>query len=643
MRYRPEVDGLRAIAVLAVIVFHVDSNLLPGGYLGVDVFFVISGYLITKIAIQDMDARSFSLLDFYERRARRIAPALFLVLGATAPMVMWVMWSGDQSKYGWSLASAATFTSNFFFLHQANYFASAAELQPLLHTWSLAVEGQFYLLYPLVIYLIYRVNRALLPIAVIATALLSLLAAHWAAQQFPALAFFSLPTRAWEFLMGGCLALWAQPSQHRLNVIGSDCLVGSGLLIIIGSMLWFDGRAHHPGVVTVVPVVGALLVIAATQPRARLTQFLSSEPLVGIGLISYSLYLWHYPILALLRYRFGIDLPAIAVVVAISLTVILSWLSWRFVEKPARSNKGFVTQRTFASTAGVTLLFLVAAGIATSTPGLLGGSEDEEERLNAVVEDYKGRVEVKNPSRLPQRCFLSPDEGVEEFDEQACLSVDASVFIWGDSHARALSRGFVDNQLSLSMASASGCPPLLNVVIAQRPKCKTTNDHMLTRIGENPPKVLILHANWALYQADEWETFTKQAQFLEALDQSLTLLRQAAPETYLLVIGLVPQWHPSLPAKMEATEIKLDQRAYAYSDEIPELRMLNARMRAFLSQAYPSVGWYDPIESFCSASNCLATVETRPGEFEPFAWDYSHLTDGGASVVVSQLLPRLTP
>lgn len=371
MRYRPEIDGLRALAVVPVILFHAGFELFSGGYVGVDIFFVISGYLITTLLIADLDRGSFSLVDFYQRRARRILPALFLVILCCLP-VAWVMLTPQAMEdFARSLVAAATFTSNILFWQQNGYFDSAAELKPLLHLWSLAVEEQYYILYPLLLMLIWRAGRWPLLVVLGVLAAASLAMASWGAYHSPKAAFYLLPTRGWELLLGAFCAFYlhrqvpARQSWHGLAGI-------LGIAMILLSVFLYDASTPTPGLSILLPTLGAALIILFTRQGSVAGALLSHRAMVGIGLISYSAYLWHQPLLAFAKIQLGsVHLPMPYAAVLIVATFVLAVLSWRLVEQPFRNKRRFTTPRIlWQSSLG--LMVLVAVGsVALASQGNL--------------------------------------------------------------------------------------------------------------------------------------------------------------------------------------------------------------------------------------------------------------------------------
>ena len=368
-RYWPEIDGLRAIAVLAVLLFHFDRRLLPGGFVGVDVFFVISGYLIAGILLTDLNRGTFSLGKFYQRRIARIAPAFFVVLGMTLAGAGLVYAAQDRSSVGADAAAAALSVINFKLLSQGGYFAASPDAQPLLHYWSLAVEEQFYLVFPVALYAVMRFfKRPLTLIGVAAAASLGLsLILTWKA---PTFAFYLLPPRAWELLAGAALALWrvqgGKVPAHRSTAMG-----WAGIALILLSLAVAREGRWFPGLMAILPVAGTGLVLAALigMPGRRMP-ILSHPVTVFIGTISYSLYLWHWPIFSLVDYRFFAAGPVERGLLKIGLTLAGTLATFFLVERPGRAWLN-APRRRWTAFAG----FAAAVG-ATMAVGLYVRSEN---------------------------------------------------------------------------------------------------------------------------------------------------------------------------------------------------------------------------------------------------------------------------
>lgn len=383
MKYRREIDGLRALAVLPVILFHAGFEILGGGFVGVDVFFVISGYLITSIILTEKGAGTFSLVTFYERRARRILPALFLVLAVTAPFAWYWLLPADLMAYAKSLAAVPIFSSNILFWRESGYFDSAAELKPLLHTWSLAVEEQYYLLFPLFILVMWRFGRKWLVPSLILVAALSLIMAQRRAVVNPAFAFFLLPTRGWELLIGSFIAFHASKVQNRVEPdrVIANVAAAAGMSMLVFAVFVFDKRTPFPGIYALVPTVGTALLILFATPQTAIGRFLGSRMLVGVGLISYSAYLWHQPLLSLARHR-SLDEPSAVVLLSLCVaTLLLAYLTWRFVEQPFRNSEAIGRNKIIGFALGGSVV-LIVAGFALYESGREGNRHLVKESPN---------------------------------------------------------------------------------------------------------------------------------------------------------------------------------------------------------------------------------------------------------------------
>ncbi|HEY5950151.1 MAG TPA: acyltransferase family protein [Kofleriaceae bacterium] len=372
MQYRREVDGLRAVAVLAVILFHAGLKTFSGGFVGVDVFFVISGYLITTIIVADRERGSFSLLRFYERRARRILPALFVVMAVCIPVAWLLLLPQDLKLFGRSVTAVSMFASNVLFWLESGYFDVDAGLKPLLHTWSLGVEEQFYVVFPLLVILVWRLGKRWLTAVLVIIACVSLTAAHHGATTHAAATFFLLPTRGWELLIGAVLSLYVSargmPSR-RQEVANAASVVG--LLAIVYSVVRFDAATPFPSLYALVPTLGAALILLFATPDTLVGRVLASKPLVGVGLISYSAYLWHQPLVVFARHVVigGTSQP---VQTALSLSALpLAYVTWRFVEQPFRKSGRFGRNTIFALAIAGSMAFF-AIGIVTMRAGARG-------------------------------------------------------------------------------------------------------------------------------------------------------------------------------------------------------------------------------------------------------------------------------
>jgi peptidoglycan/LPS O-acetylase OafA/YrhL len=362
VEYRREIDGLRAVAVLPVILFHAGFSVFSGGFVGVDVFFVVSGYLITSILIAELEQGNFSIARFYERRARRILPALFAVMLACLPFAYMWMLPSQLEDFSESLVTTVLSLSNIYFLSQVNYFAPDAELQPLLHTWSLAIEEQYYFLFPLMLLALRRFSLKTKAVCIFWLVVISFLFSEWAWRENSARSFFFTLSRFWEIGVGSICAFLAVGRAQR----SSNVLSMAGLAMIVVSIFAYSDRIPSPSAYTLVPVVGTALIILFAAKETWVAQLLSLRGFVGIGLISYSAYLWHQPLFAFARLR-SLTEPSYVLMAGLAVAaLLLAWATWRYVEQPFRNraNPALVTQRSVFAVSGAVGAVFIALGLA---------------------------------------------------------------------------------------------------------------------------------------------------------------------------------------------------------------------------------------------------------------------------------------
>ena len=363
MNYRREIDGLRALAVLPVVFFHAGFETFRGGFVGVDVFFVISGYLITTIILEEREKGKFSIVHFYERRARRILPALFLVMLVCIPFACFLLFPQDLISFSKSLMAISAFISNIFFWTERGYFGEAIEFKPLIHTWSLAIEEQYYLFFPIFL-MIFARRKILRNIFLIILFVVSFGLCIWLTPIHQDTAFFLLPTRIWELLVGSLVAIFLENIDVEQK-LGKSCWGDSlsilGICLVFYAVFFFDKTTIFPGYAAFVPVLGTALIIGFTNEKSVSGKILGFRGGVFIGLLSYSAYLWHQPIFSFVRHS-HIERSAIVSTLLILLTFALSYVSWRFVEQPWRKNP--YTKTTVFCSAFAGLVFFAAIGSA---------------------------------------------------------------------------------------------------------------------------------------------------------------------------------------------------------------------------------------------------------------------------------------
>ena len=367
LKHRTEIDGLRAIAVIPVVLFHAGISLFKGGYVGVDIFFVISGYLITSLIINEIKKSKFKLSNFLLSRFKRIFPALCFVILCTIPFVIKFIPITDLDNYFLSVISSLLFSSDILFWLQSSYFDVEADKKPLLHTWSLGVEAKFYILFPIFLILFQKeIQNKRIQYLILSIGILSFIYCEWASRLYPVANFFLLPSRIWELCLGA-LAFFA--NQNKNNII-NNLFSFIGLILILCSFFFFDETTRFPSFNTLLPIIGTYLIIVHCNTFTLVGRILSSKFLVGTGLISYSLYLWHQPLFALYKVHYGnLELNSIFLLIVISF--LLSLFSWKYIEIPFRNKKIISNKTNFLILINVFSLIICISLISLSTRSYL--------------------------------------------------------------------------------------------------------------------------------------------------------------------------------------------------------------------------------------------------------------------------------
>lgn len=620
MRYRAEIDGLRALAILPVVGFHAGFSWLPGGFTGVDVFFVISGYLITGLILDEIQDGTFSVLEFYKRRALRILPALTVVLLATAVVAFIVMLPNEFVATGRSIVAAALFVSNIHFWQEAGYFATAASLRPALHTWSLAVEEQFYLFFPLALLVIARwLDRKFLlwiGLCVAASFLLSIVATPRA----PSASFYLLPTRVWELGIGALVAAGGAPRLNSVRLRATAAWLG--LVLLAWGVVGISEESTFPGWNALFPCLGAGLIIAYGAGTG-VGAILSRTVTVWIGRISYSLYLWHWPLIVFYGMVYGQKLDLRDQVAVIAGSIALAALSYRFVESPFRTVafRSLPAPRVLwpavASIAGC-----VAAGGAIATTGLGWRSYPPDVLQIAKYTDYIGTPDQRYQFG-GNRCSTSGYHGGEPYDREACLKIvpgKKNVLIIGDSHAdavwRAITLAFPD--INFLKTSVSGCRPLLDAD-GEAP-CRETNNFVLRDfLGKNRLDGAILAGRWR--ETD----FPKVEPTLEYLKKHVGRI---------VVFGPTVEYEGAFPILLarerlngieDLTESAMDEQKKRISDQLG--RIVSAE----------GVTYIPVFDVICPNLHCIET--TKNGV--PLQFDYGHLTLQGSELLIDHVKDRM--
>ncbi|WCR11940.1 acyltransferase [Paracoccus stylophorae] len=497
MKYRPEIDGLRTIAVLPVVFFHAGIGPFHGGFSGVDIFFVISGYLITSLIIGDLEAGKFSILNFYTRRVRRILPALFFVLALSSLAAFHILYPLELNEFAQSVVATMFFSSNIFFWIKSDYFATAAELKPLLHTWSLGVEEQYYLFFPPLMMVIWKGARKVrLSLSLLGfIAALSLAACLVLSETWSGMTFYLLPFRAWELLIGAMcaivLARWHIPANGPAAILGA---------VLIAISVLFGSEHGWPSWQALLPTVGSGLVILFASGSSGIGRLLATGPMVGIGLLSYSLYLWHQPLFAFTRLRLP-DEPSVSLKFAlIALAILLSWFTWRFVEKPFRTRgpEGFVVgdRKVAVMTGSVAVVFVAAGLLGDATDGWPKRTAPSGLTFAQITSDLAG-AQIDN---LPCDTDLAFNPALTAPLPECVFAAAGTdpprrAILLGDSHGsimtEAVAARLVSAGYETSVATFGGCVPFPGYRTVFR-DCHAANTAMYRHVAESGYDVIVL-------------------------------------------------------------------------------------------------------------------------------------------------------
>jgi len=622
LSYRPEIDGMRAISVLAVVLFHAGFG-FSGGYVGVDVFFVISGFLITGLVLKEVRADRFRFVEFWERRIRRIFPACAVMVAVTLLAAIFLLLPCDTESLAKSAMAQMLLSANFYFLGQTGYFDGAAELKPLLHTWSLAVEEQFYLVFPWLLIFWRRLSPSQLFWRLLLVAVASFALSVWGTVAFPEWTFYMLPTRAWEMMIGGLLAVTVPTVTIPRRV--NEGLSWLGLAGIFLAMLWYDHSTRFPGANSFLPCFAAGLLIFTNSTNLTSAGRLLSWPLlVWIGKLSYSLYLWHWPVLAFLRCRSGLDLPADVRLGAVVASFLLAWISWKFVETPLRSPVVMSRGWVYSLSTSCTLFLVAACGILMGTDGFLKWSPAD---VADVLENGEMSKRFQNEEIAAIGPALSPGES-------------GHFLLWGDSHARAVSE--LVHELAIKhrvpgyVASRSATAPLLGTWrFSEDREGMEWNQDVFDFVKEKKIKEVILVGRWSAYVSnprtalvdEETESPDEKSGlmvFHKALQKTVDELEDLGADVWLMQD--VPE-HPEDIRRMLAQRFMFDLEDEPRRVSLEEHRARQATTAGFLREEEgENVRVLDPAPLCFDQSGRARIWDDRL----PFYSDSHHLSRYGA-------------
>lgn len=618
-RYRTEIDGLRALAVMPVVLFHAGINGISGGFVGVDIFFVISGYLITGILYRDTIAGRYSIISFYERRVRRIFPALFTMLGITFVAGWFILLPEEMVGLGRQIVATTLFLSNMLFWRESGYFDSASETLPLLHTWSLSVEEQFYIFFPVAFSWVSRKRRDLVVVFISTIGVISFASSVILLRHQPEATFYSLPTRAWELAIGSIIAM-APAYTGRFK----EALAICGVAAILSAIIFYSPDIPFPGTAALLPCIGAALILYACEGTFT-AKILSVAPMRWIGLISYSLYLWHWPVLVYCAFLFGRPLTLPIAIGAIGLSILLAAASWWLVERPVRLR------------ASVRTIWIIGGGcIAASLLGAFAiiGANGFPARYSSRSNLIMRNAEIeKDKLEKGYKCPVVKFDQLSNFGP--CVigppSQRPTVIVIGDSHAMAMRSAF-DRTLKTmgvpgTLISVAGCSPVAMDRVEGGFDCQKRSARIRRHIDEVRPKAVILVASWrgVLFTKNtidkgrrSFDNASRLANVKSALSDTVKHYQQRGIKVAVLlpVPGALADV-PSALARGSGTPLAWNTQNF------------RAEMNPFYAavfSAHPNV-IEDLSAPFCKTGQCMVSAE------RPLYMDSNHINETGAELI----------
>jgi peptidoglycan/LPS O-acetylase OafA/YrhL len=614
--YRRDVDGLRAVAVMSVVLFHFGVGGIPGGFTGVDIFFVISGYVIAGSLLTDLDKNRFSIVNFYWKRARRIIPAFTFVTLCSSVAAYFILLPSDLRDYARSLASSALFVSNIYFWKSTNYFSIDAQLRPLLHTWSLSVEEQYYIIAPFLFWFVYRFLGRSWTLVLAPLILISFVVSVYATSAAPTAGFYLLPTRMWELLLGALLVLRKPRALNSTLAMEAIGLAGAALLAV--GIITIDESDPFPGINALYPCLGTALVIYAGQTHATrptmVTRLLSTRLFVTIGLISYSLYLVHWPISAFVNYLTLSEptgaMSALMTVVSLALAA----FSWKFVEQPFRKEGPWLGPRPVLAGAAGALAVLCAIGyMGVAARGFPERFPDFAETKIKGFEDWRAGTCFNDGTNPLSRWSMEKCTRTEGYEERAML--------WGDSFAAHYAPGLAANADKLKAGvlqyTYAGCPPMLSYFSYARPNCTIFNQRALDLVKAANVKTVILSARWTDYEVRGFEGLQETIEALNKLG------------VRVVVIGQSPQF----AADIQKISYFAGRRQVA-GDSWP--MAMDAHVNDRLARYTKGATLINPLDYLCDGVVCRYREN---GEY--YYADYGHFSTAGSKHAIMQYWPAL--
>ena len=667
MKYRAEIDGLRALAVIPVILFHAGFKTFSGGFVGVDVFFVISGYLITTIILAEKQAGTFSIINFYERRARRIMPALFLVMFACLLFAWFWLSPQDMKSFSQSLVAVSAFASNILFWRTSGYFDTATELKPLIHTWSLAVEEQYYVLFPLFLLLTWKLGKRWIVALLALIGLISLSTAQWGSQIYPSFTFYQLPTRGWEILVGAFVAFY-YANYNNLKHKQITRQLGSllGFLLITYAIFAFDEQTPFPSLYTLAPTLGSALIILFATHKTLVGKILGTKLFLGTGLISYSTYLWHQPLFVFARYT-SLNEPSLLLMAALCVvSIALAYLSWKYVERPFRNKHRFSRKQVFFYSALCSTLFIAFGLIGYFSDGFPDRVDYSPSRklLSTNMSVFEEQVEfcwgkIKNSPSVESACRIGS------------LSSKPSFAIIGDSSTGALVAPLNSESLNHGISGFSytfrSCPPLKSInptkFSDEEKSCSDLRKSFFNGLKQNSsiPNTVIVGARYPILISKQrfdnkeggvepgdkwvWDTHTNNdIEYKKAISENLITSIKSILKSgrKVILIYPIPEAGWDVPKRLGQI-YKINHHINPDDASTSFLRFIERNKDAY--EALDAIGEdknlvrIKPEDVFCNTyvkDRCVTNING-----DPLYFDNNHLSNYGARLVVDEIIKHL--
>ena len=613
--WKGHIDGLRAISILAVLFYHSGALNVSGGFVGVDVFFVISGFLISRIIYGDLQTHGkFRVVDFYERRARRILPTFVFVTAAVLIVGYLIFLPDEFADLGHSAEYASAFAANIYFYHVTGYFGGLAISLPLLHYWSLGVEEQFYIVFPVAAFIICRISPRLLAFFVLGVLGASLVLSEFYLRNDPSAAFYLAGPRAWELMVGSALALPNFPLPSRR--VYCEIVAATGLALIAFAAFTYTYSTKFPGLTATVPVIGAALILLACERSATYVgAILSVTPLRYIGLWSYSIYMAHWPIIVFANTLWPRGFVGLGTLTAVT-SVLVGCLLYLFVETPFRAPRHILRRTQLYSASLASLIIICSFG------AIIFWMQGFPERLPNEVQRILA-YDKYNPHDLYRQdtCFLGQQSKWQDLKPICLAEGHPSAFLWGDSHAAHLYAALKDQfpNVVFLQANMSACAPIVGLELSYVPKCGEFNDAALRWVKANRPDSVILSAEWPR----ETEPFSK-------LDGMLHELRDL--EIPVTIIGETPFYLNSVPKILARRMLRGDYDTKAGNEGVGAPFWGDYYMKDRYS-GMEGVKYISSRATFCVDQDCPLATESGI----PINWDRDHFTREGAVVVVQHM------